>query len=138
MANRASRHSMTKWHPRKSDGKAVRCEADVRKCPRTKEGEVHVYANTPGEAQRKIDAIKAEYAGDGLFATASTSNPSTTVTPPTPTILVAAIHRPQTLAMLQPVDVTTRLRRRTTTTPRRGKRGSRCPSLNRGASANAS
>jgi len=35
MANRASRHSMTKWHPRKSDGKAVRCEADVRKCPRT-------------------------------------------------------------------------------------------------------
>lgn len=82
MANRASRHSMTKWHPRKSDGKAVRCEADVRKCPRTKEGEVHVYANTPGEAQRKIDTIKAEYAGDGLFATASTSNPSTTVTPP--------------------------------------------------------
>ena len=82
MANRASRHSMTKWHPRKSDGKAVRCEADVRKCPRTKEGEVHVYANTPGEAQRKIDTIKAEYAGDGFFATASTSNPSTTVTPP--------------------------------------------------------
>lgn len=64
MANRASRHGMTKWHPRKSDGKAVRCEADVRKCPRTKEGEVHVYANAPGEAQRKIDAIKAEYAGE--------------------------------------------------------------------------
>lgn len=77
MANKVSRHGMTKWHPRKSDGKAVRCEADVRKCPRTKEGEVHVYANTPGEAQRKIDAIKAEYAGDGFFATASTSSPST-------------------------------------------------------------
>ena len=81
MGNRASRHSMTKWHPRKSDGKAVRCEADVRKCPRTKEGEVHVYANTPGEAQRKIDAIKAEYAGDGFFATASTSSPSTVTAP---------------------------------------------------------
>ena len=81
MANRASRHGMTKWHPRKSDGKAVRCEADVRKCPRTKEGEVHVYANTPGEAQRKIDAIKAEYAGDGFFATASTSSPSTVTAP---------------------------------------------------------
>ena len=131
MGNRASRHGMAKWHPRKSDGKAVRCEADVRKCPRTKEGEVHVYANTPGEAQRKIDTIKAEYAGDGLFATASTSNPSTTnsgdTKPPAPT-----------LAVPHPVDVTTRLRRRTTTTPRRGKRGSRCPSLNRGASANAS
>ena len=82
MGNRASRHGMAKWHPRKSDGKAVRCEADVRKCPRTKEGEVHVYANTPGEAQRKIDAIKAEYAGDGFFATASTSSPSTVTAPP--------------------------------------------------------
>ena len=82
MGNRASRHGMAKWHPRKSDGKAVRCEADVRKCPRTKEGEVHVYANTPGEAQRKIDAIKAEYAGDGFFATASTSSPSTVAAPP--------------------------------------------------------
>lgn len=82
MANRASRHGMTKWHPRKSDGKAVRCEADVRKCPRTKEGEVHVYANAPGEAQRKIDAIKAEYAGDGFFATASTSSPNTVAAPP--------------------------------------------------------
>lgn len=81
MGNKASRHGMTKWHPRKSDGKAVRCEADVRKCPRTKEGEVHVYANTPGEAQRKIDAIKAEYAGDGFFATASTSSPSTVTAP---------------------------------------------------------
>ena len=81
MGNKASRHGMTKWHPRKSDGKAVRCEADVRKCPRTKEGEVHVYANTPGEAQRKIDAIKAEYAGDGFFATASTSSPSTVAAP---------------------------------------------------------
>lgn len=81
MGNRASRHGMAKWHPRKSDGKAVRCEADVRKCPRTKEGEVHVYANTPGEAQRKIDAIKAEYAGDGFFATASTSSPSTVTAP---------------------------------------------------------
>lgn len=81
MANKVSRHGMTKWHPRKSDGKAVRCEADVRKCPRTKEGEVHVYANTPGEAQRKIDAIKAEYAGDGFFATASTSSPSTVTAP---------------------------------------------------------
>lgn len=81
MGNKASRHGMTKWHPRKSDGKAVRCEADVRKCPRTKEGEVHVYANTPGEAQRKIDAIKAEYAGDGFFATASTSSPSTVADP---------------------------------------------------------
>lgn len=81
MANKASRHGMTKWHPRKSDGKAVRCEADVRKCPRTKEGEVHVYANTPGEAQRKIDAIKAEYAGDGFFATASTSSPNTVTAP---------------------------------------------------------
>lgn len=131
MANRASRHGMTKWHPRKSDGKAVRCEADVRKCPRTKEGEVHVYANTPGEAQRKIDTIKAEYAGDGLFATASTSNPSTNNSG-------GSDSPPQTLAMLQPVDVTTRLHRRATTTPRRGKRGSRCPSLNRGANANAS
>lgn len=137
MANRASRHSMTKWHPRKSDGKAVRCEADVRKCPRTKEGEVHVYANTPGEAQRKIDTIKAEYAGDGLFATASTSNPSTTVTPNTNNS-GGSDSPPQTLAMLQPVEVTTRLRRRTTTTLRRGKRGSRCPSLSRAASANAS
>lgn len=82
MGNKASRHGMTKWHPRKSDGKAVRCEADVRKCPRTKEGEVHVYANTPGEAQRKIDTIKAEYAGDGFFATASTSSPSTVTAPP--------------------------------------------------------
>ena len=81
MGNKASRHGMTKWHPRKSDGKAVRCEADVRKCPRTKEGEVHVYANTPGEAQRKIDAIKAEYAGDGFFATASTSSPNTVTAP---------------------------------------------------------
>ena len=81
MGNKASRHGMTKWHPRKSDGKAVRCEADVRKCPRTKEGEVHVYANTPGEAQRKIDAIKAEYAGDGFFATASTSSPNTVAAP---------------------------------------------------------
>lgn len=81
MGNRASRHGMAKWHPRKSDGKAVRCEADVRKCPRTKEGEVHVYTNTPGEAQRKIDAIKAEYAGDGFFATASTSSPSTVTAP---------------------------------------------------------
>ena len=82
MGNKASRHGMTKWHPRKSDGKAVRCEADVRKCPRTKEGEVHVYANTPGEAQRKIDAIKAEYAGDRFFATASTNSPSTVAAPP--------------------------------------------------------
>lgn len=81
MGNKVSRHGMTKWHPRKSDGKAVRCEADVRKCPRTKEGEVHVYANTPGEAQRKIDAIKAEHAGDGFFATASTSSPSTVTAP---------------------------------------------------------
>ena len=81
MANKVSRHGMTKWHPRKSDGKAVRCEADVRKCPRTKEGEVHVYTNTPGEAQRKIDAIKAEYAGDGFFATASTSSLSTVTAP---------------------------------------------------------
>lgn len=81
MGNKASRHGMTKWHPRKSDGKAVRCEADVRKCPRTKEGEVHVYANTPGEAQRKIDTIKAEYAGDGFFATASTSSPNTVTAP---------------------------------------------------------
>ena len=81
MANRSSRRGMAKWHPRKSDGKAVRCEADVRKCPRIKEGEVHVYADTPGEAQRKIDTIKAEYAGDGLFATASTSSPSTVTAP---------------------------------------------------------
>ena len=138
MANRASRHGMAKWHPRKSDGKAVRCESDVRKCPRTKEGEVHVYANTPGEAQRKIDTIKAEYAGEGLLATASTSNPSTTVTPPPTPLPVTLSHQPLPLAMLQPVEVTTRLHRRTTTTPRRGKRGSRCPSLSRGASANVS
>lgn len=117
MANKVSRHGMTKWHPRKSDGKAVRCEADVRKCPRTKEGEVHVYANTPGEAQRKIDAIKAEYAGEK---------------PSTPVMGSSPQHPPAAPALLLPHC------RKRAVTPEQGRRGSRCPSLNRGASANAS
>ena len=59
-----------KWHARSSDGVAVECNAEFRQCPRTKDGEPHVYASTPQEAQQKIDAIKAEYMGKDLFASA--------------------------------------------------------------------
>ena len=59
-----------KWHARSSDGVAVECNAEFHQCPRTKDGEPHVYASTPQEAQQKIDAIKAEYMGKDLFASA--------------------------------------------------------------------
>ena len=63
--------SKKKWHARSSDGLAVECNAEIRQCPRTKDGEPHVYADTPQEAQQKIDIIKAEYMGKDLFASVS-------------------------------------------------------------------
>ena len=63
--------SKKKWHARSSDGVAVECNAEFRQCPRIKDGEPHVYASTPQEAQQKIDTIKAEYMGKDLFASAS-------------------------------------------------------------------